>query len=189
MKNLANIISFSRILLALCLLFFLNNKIVYLIIFTVAILTDAIDGSIARKTNSESELGAALDDYGDITLALVNIISVFIWLKSKALVFVPFVVVLVILKVANAVILKVKFKKVTILHTFGAKITFVLLFFAIFVFLLFESTILIYITYSIAILTAIEEAIIHLTSSTYDANRKSIFIKEKIKNNSQDSVD
>lgn len=179
MKYLANIISFSRILLSLSLLFFVNNKIPYLIIFVIAILSDAIDGTIARKTNSQSELGAALDDYGDITLALVGIISVFIWLKGKALVFVPFVAVLVILKVANAIITKVKFGKTTILHTFGAKLTFVLLFFAIIVFLLFQSTILIYITFSIAILTAIEEGVIHLTSSNYDADRRSIFIKSK----------
>ncbi len=179
MKYLANILSFGRILLSLCLFFFLQNKIVYIIIFTIAMLTDAIDGTIARKTNSQSELGAALDDYGDITLAIVAIASLFIWLGRKSLPFVPLVIVLIILKVANVIITKVKFNKITILHTFGAKITFILVFAAVLVFLLFNNLLLVYIAFSVALLTAIEEGIIHLTTDHYDADRKSIFIKSK----------
>lgn len=179
MKHVANIISFSRILLSLSLFFFLNNKVAYIIIFAIASLTDAIDGTIARKTNSQSKLGEALDDYGDITLAVVAITSLGIWLGRGALVFLPFLVALVILKAANAVITKIKFGRATILHTLLAKITFTLVFITPIVYLLTESVILIYLSFSVAIVTAIEEGIIHLTSKTYDPNRKSIFVKKK----------
>lgn len=179
MKHLANIISFTRILLSLSLFFFLNNKVAYIIIFAIASFSDFIDGTIARKTNSQSKLGEALDDYGDIALAAVAITSLAIWLKREALVFIPFLIVVVILKVANAIITKNKFGRAAILHTILAKITFTFVFITPIVYLLADSTILIFISFSLAILTAIEEGIIHLTSDSYDPNRKSIFQKKK----------
>lgn len=184
MKHLANIISLSRIILALSLFFFLYNKVAYIIIFSIASFSDFIDGTIAKKTNSLSELGANLDDIGDITLAAVAITSLAIWLKAQALKFLPFLIVLLVLKIANGILTKIKYGKAAILHTFLAKITFTLVFITPVVYLLTQNTVLIYISFIVAIITAVEEGIIHLTSDTYDPSRRSIFMRKKFADSS-----
>lgn len=69
-KNLANIITLSRILLVFIvatLLFYNNTKLYYVALITTAILMwfDGLDGFVARKFNISSRLGALLDIMGD----------------------------------------------------------------------------------------------------------------------------
>ncbi|MBQ9227869.1 MAG: CDP-alcohol phosphatidyltransferase family protein [Eubacterium sp.] len=65
-KQLANIISSSRIAAAIALYFFSTVTAPFLVLYAFCGLTDAIDGPVARKTNSTSELGATLDTIGDV---------------------------------------------------------------------------------------------------------------------------
>lgn len=69
MKNLANALTTTRIILALILLiFFKEITIPFLIIFVIAELTDMVDGTVARKTGSCSRKGAMLDTVADVLL-------------------------------------------------------------------------------------------------------------------------
>lgn len=76
-KNLANIISISRVVGAIALFFFNDLTKGFLIIYVICGLTDLIDGPIARKTNSTSPLGATLDTVGDVAtyLALTKVLA------------------------------------------------------------------------------------------------------------------
>ena len=65
-KNLANIISASRILAAIGLYFFSSVSGGFLALYSFCALTDLIDGPIARKTQSESAIGGTLDTVGDL---------------------------------------------------------------------------------------------------------------------------
>ncbi len=96
-KQLANIISFSRIIGAIA-LFFLNEiSTSFLIIYVLCGFTDLIDGPVARKTNSSSTLGASLDTIGDVMtyLALTKILIkqkmvpswILIWILSDGVLF------------------------------------------------------------------------------------------------------
>lgn len=69
MKHLANILTLSRIALALILLVFFGEVTVpFLIIYVVAQFTDMIDGTVARKTGSCSTEGAVFDTIADVLL-------------------------------------------------------------------------------------------------------------------------
>lgn len=81
-KNVPNILSFIRILLVPFFVFFYLadfiacGKLIALIIFIVASLTDMIDGKIARKYNLVSDLGKFLDPIADKVLVLSALLMV-----------------------------------------------------------------------------------------------------------------
>ena len=69
MKNIPNYLTISRIIFAIILLLFFNEvSPVFMVIFTLAMLTDFLDGKIARRLNVCSEKGAFLDSIADFLL-------------------------------------------------------------------------------------------------------------------------
>ena len=99
-RNAPNIITCSRILFSICFLFFPAFSIGFFIFYTLAGLTDLVDGSVARRTKSESELGSKLDTAADwvfIIAALIKIVpslEIPLWLLI-------WVIAILILKVVN----------------------------------------------------------------------------------------
>lgn len=77
MKNIPNILTFSRVILAILLLLFFDRiSPLFIFIFVIAMLTDLIDGILARKMNVCSNLGAFLDSIADFLLdmSLIKIV-------------------------------------------------------------------------------------------------------------------
>ena len=68
--NLANIITLSRIILSIFLLFIEKNSLIFLSIYSICGLTDILDGYVARKTKTESQFGAKLDTFSDFYFLL-----------------------------------------------------------------------------------------------------------------------
>ena len=73
---MANVITASRIVCAIILFFFQDVNGAFLAIYAYCGVSDLIDGPIARKTNSTSNLGALLDTIGDVAtyVALARIL-------------------------------------------------------------------------------------------------------------------
>lgn len=75
-KHIPNLLSISRVLLTPVFLYFLlfssisHAKLISAIIFTLASITDAFDGKIARKYGYETRLGVFLDPLADKFLVL-----------------------------------------------------------------------------------------------------------------------
>jgi len=69
--NLANIITISRILFSLVLLFYPPFSAAFYSLYIIAGISDMIDGWIARKTNTVSEFGAKLDTFADLVFVIV----------------------------------------------------------------------------------------------------------------------
>ena len=96
-KHIANILSLSRVVGAVVLFSMKSISKSFLVIYVLCGFTDLIDGPIARKTNSSSELGATLDTIGDVLtyLALTKIlikqkevpIWILIWIISAGILF------------------------------------------------------------------------------------------------------
>ena len=74
-KHVANIITASRILFSVLLLFLPVLGTGVYITYLLCGVTDMIDGTIARKTGAVSEFGARLDSVADITFLIVSLIK------------------------------------------------------------------------------------------------------------------
>ncbi len=74
-KNLANIFTSLRLVGALVLIFISARSPAFLIIYALSGATDAVDGYIARKTHTESELGKKLDSVSDLSLYSIMLIK------------------------------------------------------------------------------------------------------------------
>ena len=74
-KHIANIITGCRILGSVLLLFFPAFSVEFYTIYIICGFSDMIDGTIARKTNSTSELGAKIDTAADLVFVTVSLIK------------------------------------------------------------------------------------------------------------------
>ncbi len=75
-KHLANMITSIRLIGAVVLLFVPVTSPVFLIVYTICGLSDAVDGFVARKLNAVSDLGRKLDSVSDVSLYSVMLYKV-----------------------------------------------------------------------------------------------------------------
>ena len=126
-KYIANIITGSRIVLSLPLLFIPLTSAWFYALYLLCGLSDMIDGTVARKTNNASEFGAKLDTVSDfvfMTVALIKFvpnlhIPVWLWI---------WIGIIAAIKLGNAAWGFVRTKKLISPHTVLNKITGLLLF-------------------------------------------------------------
>ena len=126
-KHIANIVTGCRALCSILLLFFPAFSVEFYIIYIICGFSDMIDGTIARKTNSTSELGAKIDTVADlafITASLIKILPTFnipgwLWIWG---------VLIAIIKIANIILGYACEKQFIALHTIMNKVTGFLLF-------------------------------------------------------------
>ena len=96
---MANYITISRMVLIFPVLVFATaepglNNCIALILFVIAGITDHLDGYIARKTDSTSELGALLDLIADKLLIIITLFY-FISFESNPLLIVPSLIIII----------------------------------------------------------------------------------------------
>jgi len=75
-KHIANIITGSRIVFSLPLLFLPLSSAWFCVLYLLCGLTDMIDGTIARKTGAVSGFGAKLDTVSDFVFMLVCAVKI-----------------------------------------------------------------------------------------------------------------
>ena len=133
MKYLANTLSLSRIVGAAVLL--LGSfailpipplSIPFFAIYIVCVITDIIDGPIARKTNTVTGLGSTLDSVADVILIFTVLAILIPILDFEMWMFICIAIVIVIRAFAITVGFK-KFRTLIILHTYSSKTTSLLL--------------------------------------------------------------
>ena len=122
MKNIANIITGSRIVFSLSILFTPPLSPIFYVLYGAAGLSDMIDGTVARKTNTVSSFGAKLDTIADFIFAVVCLIKLmpvldipawlWIWIGGIALI-----------KIINIISGVVLHKKLTAVHSVMNKVT------------------------------------------------------------------
>ncbi|MBR5603694.1 MAG: CDP-alcohol phosphatidyltransferase family protein [Bacteroidales bacterium] len=124
-KNLANIITFTRILCSVILLFFPVFSFGFYVMYLICGITDMIDGTIARMTNSSSEFGAKFDSFADLIFVLVSFVKILPIIELPKFLWV-WIAVIAIIKIINVV--KCFASKLILLHTTMNRITGLLLF-------------------------------------------------------------
>ena len=124
---MANILTISRIILALLLLRFPALSVPFTVVYVIAGLTDVVDGFIARKTGSDSETGAKLDTAADFVFVVVCLIILLpvIELPIHLLIWTVIIALIKIINIISGLIVQKKFVAV---HTILNKVTGAMLF-------------------------------------------------------------
>jgi CDP-diacylglycerol--glycerol-3-phosphate 3-phosphatidyltransferase len=125
MLNVPNVISLLRLALAPALVFLAwqGESTLYLCLLAGSLISDFVDGFLARYLRQMSELGAKLDSWAD--LATYATVPVAAWwllpgvIHSEA----PFVIVAVACYLGSIVVGFCKFGRLTSYHTWGAKLS------------------------------------------------------------------
>lgn len=124
---MANIITGCRILFSILLLFVPALSPTFYILYLAAGFSDMIDGTIARKTNSANEFGAALDTIADTVFVVVCMIKLLPVLTIPAWLCI-WIGVIAVIKVFNVVSGFIVQKKFAAKHTVLNKVTGAVLF-------------------------------------------------------------
>ena len=126
-KHIANILTGSRILGSILLLFFPAFSLGFYITYILCGFSDMIDGTIARKTNSISKFGSQLDTIADFVFVLVSLYKLlpaihipgWLWIWGG---------VIAVIKIGNIIWGYVSKKQFISMHTIMNKLTGLLLF-------------------------------------------------------------
>ena len=126
-KHIANIVTGCRMIGSILLLFFPAFSVEFYVLYILCGLSDMIDGTIARKTNSANELGAKIDTAADlafVTSALIKLLPAitfpqWLWIWGVGI---------AIIKTGNILWGYFSKKQFIALHTMANKITGLLLF-------------------------------------------------------------
>ena len=126
-KQIANIITISRILSSIYLLCSPVFSISFYIMYLFCGITDMIDGTIARKTKSVSELGAILDTVADSAFVAVSFVKILPLIQFPTWLWI-WIVIIAAIKIGNVVWGLICNKKLVSIHTILNKVTGFLLF-------------------------------------------------------------
>ena len=121
-KQIANLITGSRILFSLLLLFIPLSSAWFYILYLFCGFTDMIDGAMARKMGSVSPLGARLDTASDFLFLLVCLIKILPLLKIPAWLW-GWIIVISLIKIGNILFVFLQKKKLLSIHSVFNKIT------------------------------------------------------------------
>lgn len=127
MKNLANYISISRMVLSVVLIKTKVFSVLFYLIYCYCGLSDILDGHIARKNKKETKEGAMIDSIADIIFVLVSILKTLPALNlSKRIII--WIVAITVIKFCNIILGCIYHKRLVLPHTIPNKITGILVF-------------------------------------------------------------
>lgn len=176
MKNLANLISFSRIILSVFLLFTQPLSIYFFIIFILCGISDVLDGYVARTYGLNSDFGAILDSFADVVFFFCFLIPV-LYVLNLSYFMILWIICIFLIKLISLAIGFKKFNQFPFIHTYLNKITGAFLILFPFILLLSKSNLILVILCMVATFAALEEMLIIITNENLNLDCKGIFEK------------
>ena len=122
MKHVPNALSISRIVLACILFLFEPLSFWFMVLYVTAILTDIVDGPIARATGGVTKFGSSLDGTADIIFALIAIYLIVPLLDISAGLLI-WILILVCMRISDIAILAIRLRKYYTSHTIMGRLT------------------------------------------------------------------
>ncbi len=182
--TIPNLLSLFRIVAAPVLLLaasFGQTKL-FFFLFGAMLLSDALDGFVARALHQTSELGARLDSYGDILTYLATPLAVWwLWpeiiLKEKT-----YILAAVILFILPAFFALFKFGKLASYHTWITKLSALLMSLGVVVLLLWHQPLLFHIAVWFLAVETVENIAITCILHEQKSNIHSIWHALKLRN-------
>ncbi len=188
--KIPNLLSGFRLVAAPFMLYlsWIGLRKTFLALLVLSLLSDAIDGFIARRLYVSSDIGAKLDSWGDLaTYLTVPICIWWLWpeiVKREA----PFVIIILGAYIVPLIAGFAKFRKLPSYHTWGAKIAAVLMGIAVFALLMIDISLPFRCAALVQALVACEEVAITLQLKELKSNVKSIWhVKQIISKNQRDT--
>jgi CDP-diacylglycerol--glycerol-3-phosphate 3-phosphatidyltransferase len=173
----ANVLTASRILLAAGLLFVPPLGTAYIVLYLLCGLSDVLDGYIARRTHTQSDLGARLDSIADLVFIAAVLISLYPILRLPAGFF-AWIAAIAEIRLAAAGVVYARYRTFSMLHTWGNKLTGILLFLFPLSLAVIVPAAPLWVVCTVATLSAVEELLIDVSSKELHLNRRSIFTKK-----------
>ena len=127
MRSLANYITAIRILCSVALLFFPAFSVAFYVLYITAGVSDMMDGWVARRTHTASELGAKLDTIADIVFVIVCLVKLLPVLNIPVWLWV-WIGIIALIKIINIVSGYIVQKRFVSVHSTMNKVTGLLLF-------------------------------------------------------------
>ena len=179
--NMADTVTSVRIVSSLLLLFLPYHSAGFLTVYTLAGLTDVLDGWLARKTGTASDFGARLDSIADLLFYFVLLVrlSPILWRRLPVEIWFAVGVILAVRLAAYAAA-AVKYHRFASLHTWLNKLTGGAVFLLPYMLALSEGIVYSWALCALAFAASLEELVIHLCGHGYQADRKSIFCKRNM---------
>ena len=181
MLTLPNCLSMFRMACAPALLYlaWIGRADIFVVLLVLALLSDAVDGTIARKYKQVTDLGAKLDSWGDFSIYMtVPLCAWWLWpdlIRQEA----PSVAAVVAGFAVPIFIGFMKYRRLTSYHTWAAKFSAVVLSVATLVMILFDLTWPFEIAAVILALSALEEIAITMTLPEWQSNVPSVWHARK----------
>lgn len=170
--SIPNLLSGFRLIAAPFLLYlaWTGRPKLFLTVLAVSLLSDSIDGFIARRLNGASELGTKLDSWGDLaTYLTVPLCAWWLWpeiLKREAF----FVLLVIGAYIFPLIAGFVKFRRLPSYHTWAAKVAAVLISVTVFILFMFDIPQPFHGAATLQALVACEEIAITLLLSEWHCN-------------------
>jgi len=178
MKNLPNMLSFMRLVLAIPLMLLTPFELPFMIVYVIAGVSDMIDGPLARKLNATSQFGATLDASADILLILIVLFRILPLISFSSWIII-WIVIAIIMKVLSSVIGYIRHKRFILLHTYLNKFFVVMLFLFPIFYVFIETDLLLTSLLAIATLAFSEDIYINSTSVEVDLDDKGILFRNR----------
>ena len=124
---MANLITGFRVLISIALLFCPVFSPAFYVLYLIAGLSDMIDGTIARRTNTVSEFGARFDTAADFVFVVVCLIK-FLPVISMPIWLWVWIVMIALIKILNIISGYIVQRMLAVVHSVMNKVTGVLLF-------------------------------------------------------------
>jgi len=161
MNQIPNMLSISRLIMAplMILAAFFGSKQTFTGLYAANLITDALDGFLARRLGVESELGATLDSRGDLTVAICLPIGAFLLWPEMMQELIPYIVVAMCAYLAPIIAGEIRYKRMPSFHTWGAKFLAVTASLALLMMFLTQNSLFFRICVPLLILESVEEII------------------------------
>lgn len=176
-KQLPNLLSGLRIALVPVLLWlaWLGHPTAFLVSFAFSLSTDLLDGYLARRMRTGSELGAKLDSWGDLATYAVFPLCAWWLFHERVLAQLLFVIAALIAFAAPTAIGLLKFRRITSYHTRLAKLVAIVMGAGLILYLGFDVPALFQAAVLFLLVEAIEEIAITAVLPEWRANVPSLF--------------
>jgi len=165
-----------RIIGSLSLFFVRPLSVLFYVIYILCGLSDILDGFVARKTNTVTKAGAALDSIADVIFVAI-VLFIFIPILSFELWLLRWILLIAFIRLLSLIIGFIKYRAFAYLHTYANKATGVALFCFPILYHLTDLTITGLVLCSIASLSALEELIISINQKELNRNICGIFLR------------